>query len=536
MFTYIGKIFKKAFFKKSQHKKQEPTFKRGTKDLDTTPSPRGHFVQGNRQAKKPDDITRKKKNISKSLPSSSDGIRTQIKDEGYLEEKDLVIGFDFGTSCTKIIVQDVVIRTCYAISFEEIAIDKQGYFVPSQVFINDEGIFTLESSAHLLRDLKVELMDTPDKIIYEGLAVKLTAVDATVAFIALILKRTIINFLNKYQDVYKNTNIIWQLNIGLPSRSYDDRSMCETFKLVALAGWRAAVLYKEVTTSSVKDSVKNSRVDLKASDKVNAPVMHPDYVDTIPEVISEVIGYARSPLRNEGLHLLLDIGASTFDVSTFILHSPEGEDCYTICTAEVELFGCLKLHRQRIFMANEIVDTELMKIDRFLNGMTPLPKIEDYFNKNTHGLANIVREIRDKVDVPFFKKCKQRIYSVVLNTKNEILPLSTYWQKGMPVFICGGGSNNSEYRKLIEECDLVAFGIPRFRVIELPKPEGLEASGLYSDNYHRMAVAYGLSFSTDDIKEIIPPHVVAEDIIAERHENEQIRLNNRNQKNYGFHD
>jgi len=508
MFSYLGKLFKKAFCKKPDRKEAK---------LDEVLSP------GQDSDKSKDTIgilednkIQKNEKSSKLQPKYYEGIRTQIKESGYSEERELVVGFDFGTSCSKVIIQDIVIRTCYAIPFDGLAIDRQGYFIPSQVSISENGVFSLEESDHLFHDMKIRMMESPEQVYEEEIDASLIVIEVAIAYIALVLQKAITWFLDRHQANYREIHILWQLNMGLPSRSYDDKLMCNKFYLAALAGWRAAVLNKEINVNSVKDSIKQSSTDLQIPDKVKAPVLHPDYVEIIPEVISEVIGYARSPLRNEGEHLLVDIGASTFDVSIFTLHSPEGEDCYSIWAAEVELFGCLKLHRKRISMANEIIDIELMKIDGFLNGMRPLPQIEDYFYKTTSGLDNVVREIRDKVDVPFFKKCKQLIYAVVINTKNNILPLSPCWKKRLPVFICGGGSYSTEYRKLIEECDLKAYGIPGFRVIELPKPEGLDAAGLHSGNYHRMAVAYGLSFSTDDIKEIIPPHVVAEDIIAER--------------------
>jgi len=521
MSSYLGRLIKKAFSEKSCHKEKESSSGSRSEDLSETHSSSDDSAQSNKKARESGNVNRQKEKDSKFMSSHIDGIRTQIKEEDHLEEKDLVVGFDFGTSCSKIIIQDVVIQTCYAVSFEGIAIDRHGYFVPSQVFINDKGVFRLESSDNLLRDLKIKLMDSPYQIFDEELAVDLTAVEVTVAFIALVLQRTITWFLNKYQDIYGNTHIIWQLNIGLPSRSYDDSSMCEVFRLVALAGWRAAVLNKEITVDCVKESIKDSRTDLQMPDEVKAPVLHPNYVEIIPEVISEVIGYARSPLRNEGLHLLVDIGASTFDVSIFTLHSPEGEDCYTIWSAEVELLGCLKLHRQRISKANKIMNNNLLKIDESLNGMTPLPKIDDYFPETTHELKEAVCELRDNIDEPFFRKCGQRIYSVILNAKNNILPLYPSWERGLPAFICGGGSYISEYRELIEDCNLELYGIGRLRVIELPRPEGLDSVGLNSDNYHRMAVAYGLSFSIDDIKEIIPPHVIAKDIIDEMNEDIQ---------------
>lgn len=44
-----------------------------------------------------------------------------------------------------------------------------------------------------------------------------------------------------------------------------------------------------------------------------------------------------------------------------------------------------------------------------------------------------------------------------------------------------------------------------FRIKEIPKPDNLEAEELRSHEYHRLAVAYGLSFQFDDIGIIVPP-------------------------------
>ena len=50
-----------------------------------------------------------------------------------------------------------------------------------------------------------------------------------------------------------------------------------------------------------------------------------------------------------------------------------------------------------------------------------------------------------------------------------------------------------------------------FRPRSLPMPQGLAAEGLDPRQYHRLAVAYGLSFFFDDIGRIVPPSKI-EDI------------------------
>ena len=41
---------------------------------------------------------------------------------------------------------------------------------------------------------------------------------------------------------------------------------------------------------------------------------------------------------------------------------------------------------------------------------------------------------------------------------------------------------------------------------KLPMPERLEAEGLPQGEFHRLAVAWGLSFRGDDIGGVLPPH------------------------------
>ena len=81
----------------------------------------------------------------------------------------------------------------------------------------------------------------------------------------------------------------------------------------------------------------------------------------------------------------------------------------------------------------------------------------------------------------------------------------TQWLYGRLQFIlCGGGSLHSVYGKIRKN--------PQFEVIELEKPDKLQAGDLSSEDYHRLSVAYGLSFPdpgdfirTRDIAPMPPP-------------------------------
>jgi hypothetical protein len=48
------------------------------------------------------------------------------------------------------------------------------------------------------------------------------------------------------------------------------------------------------------------------------------------------------------------------------------------------------------------------------------------------------------------------------------------------------------------------------QAVELPKPDNIDAPKLGSAEYHRLAVAYGLSFSAMDLGKIVPPEAVTD--------------------------
>jgi hypothetical protein len=44
----------------------------------------------------------------------------------------------------------------------------------------------------------------------------------------------------------------------------------------------------------------------------------------------EVAGYAHSPTRTKGLHLLVNVGATSMDTATFIIQSKDGENVFPL--------------------------------------------------------------------------------------------------------------------------------------------------------------------------------------------------------------
>ena len=97
------------------------------------------------------------------------------------------------------------------------------------------------------------------------------------------------------------------------------------------------------------------------------------------------------------------------------------------------------------------------------------------------------------MDSRFHADLSQVICNVLRCTKHWRVPLALEWQKGLPVFVCGGGSVCRVY------LNSVTSGCSRIPVTPLlrkfPLPENLHRD-ISPDLFHRLSVAYGLTFDS----------------------------------------
>lgn len=421
------------------------------------------------------------------------------------EERDIVIGFDFGTSCSKIILRDFQRKEAFAVPFEEAASTFSQYLIPTKIYINPDGCISLSRNETEIDGLKVNLIKNTTENVFKikHTGEIATSLDLAVAYIGLVL----INIRNWFKETkrveYRHIHINWQLNIGIPSRSYDDRFLCNVMKRSALAGWNLSLLNKNrISLPDVKTAIEDADFQIRMNDfSAKKEQIHPDYVNTIPEIIAEVIGYFRSPMRETGMYLIVDVGARTMDVSTFIVHEIEGEDLYPILTAEVEILGTFVLHQNRLKVCREITGKNLCKLISSYDGISPLPEVEKYLSKPTHKDV----ETFNNADMKFRDECSRLIRKVIKVTKDCRNPYSRVWSNGLPVFLCGGGAQVNVYQSLFNDIEKrlekSRYSLT-FNRKELPFPRDLKNDDIH---FNRMAVAYGLSFPKYDIGDIIPP-------------------------------
>ena len=440
--------------------------------------------------------------------------RTQVHSGNPTDESDIVIGVDIGTSCTKVVIRDIGINKAYAIPFNGITTLENVYLLPTAVYVYKDGRLSLSKGDFYQSDLKLQFLSDPFREIIKGSRDEhsLNSFEVTAGYLALILKHAREWFLLETEEQYKNTKIFWYLNLGIPSRNYDDRNLRKQFEVMAQSAWFASAQEEEVSLHLLKNSFTTIRefimkIEKEESVPESEDKLHPEYVTTHPEVIMEVVGYAKSPLRAEGAHLLIDVGASTLDTATFIITENDGEDMYPMLESRVEKRGTMMLHKLRMIAVKTKLEESINTLYN-AKSTNPIPGKEQYqFNIGVNAI--------DEIDKDFKTKCREIVGDVLKKTKAKRDPNSHVWKSFLPVFLCGGGSSEEIYIDMVEELSRslkashVSFS--GFRPLDIPMPDNLYAPEIPPNEYKRLAVAYGLSFSPDEIGEVVPESKV-EDI------------------------
>jgi len=428
---------------------------------------------------------------------------TQFSNEKKERSADVIIGLDFGTSCSKIIVHVPYEAggPAFVVPFMPFANADYPQLVPTHLSQSSAGEYTIPDDGEPsgIDNLKLALMQSTRGRIGDSQNSLSAECERAVAYLALIFKFVRQWFLREQKEAFRHLQIDWQVNIGIPSASYEEPDAKNLFIHLISCAWLVSTTNEVITGDDIRACSKLVRDD-------NSGAQLRDLVDydVIPEVAAEVAGYAVSKFRDEGLHLIVDVGAGTLDVCGFLLFENDGRDNFPLLTAEVNALGAaiLDLHRKQAITG----------------------AIEGWFNESgvaksaTHPIADdpvdytpnktLVLDAFSLAEQAFLEKCQNQIHRVVASLKAKRDPFSSRWRtEGLPVFICGGGKGLKIHENLI--LDLTEwlkknYGVVGAKEIKIPKPENLRGE-LGKTDYHRLAVAWGLSQPSIDIGECIPP-------------------------------
>lgn len=429
----------------------------------------------------------------------------QYTNPGHSGEADIVIGLDFGTSASKVVIQvhGLPGNPAYAVDFGTFAHSSMPYLLPTRLWVNESGKCNLAETdgASLISDIKINLLSGGEDLISKSgsASENLSHESAAVAYLALLLRFARSWFLETRHDLIGHlSRLNWGVNLGVPSRSIEENDENERFRRVGKAAWILSVTDNEISLR-------------KAEEGLQQLAEAPDYFDRdpdglacdfaiIPEIAAGAIGYAFSDLRREGLHLMVDVGASTMDVCSFILHNPEGTDRYELLTADVRRLGTIRLHHERI---RAISDAHANHAQELLDKHDPMKPIstdgKKYLLSSKATLAAVeVGELNLK------SFCERMIREIIRNAWTRRDPHATAWKSALPVLLIGGGGRADFFRKIVDELspwlrknrhndgtDLLPVTVPASVCTK-------------TTDHDRLVVAWGLSHQEFNIGQITP--------------------------------
>lgn len=444
------------------------------------------------------------------------GTHHQAHAGNWHDEREVVIGLDFGTSSVKVIIGDRVLKKAFAVPFS----DAQGvrrYLLPTRLYETD-SYFSLEEADQLFRDLKLSLLANPSDAQAQLLAT---------AFLALVIRHARGWLLSELRDVYHQTNILWKLVVGVPAAHHLQDGNQNFFYKVAQAAWLvAASSHQKIRRTHVSEALLKSSQMLDGAAHVQ-PIEEVD-ISVVPEIAAQIYGYVASNRFDRGarnLYLMVDVGAGTVDSSLFqVKLGRGGRFGFSFYTSQVQPNGVMNLHRHRMNWWETALGGLPLNLIPELSGLKENKFATDRLHSIPENYADYFSDIQvqyrngfDDPDQHFFKKqvvAQVRGQSMWRTWKDNLLTQQDL--NGIPMFLCGGGTRMQFYRNIEHEMkNMPGCSWLNAESKPLEPPKSLVAPGLPAQEYDRLSVAFGLSFlevsevvKATPIPQIIPDQVV----------------------------
>lgn len=394
------------------------------------------------------------------------------------------IGVDFGTAYTKVAIR--VAYRVFFVSWDGIHAGPHALFLPGELCSLMDGALWLgrgKEAAAVFSNLKLPFLSgsTPG-IQQQALAV---------AFLAWVMRYARAWVFRELAALLRRRRLAWELNIGCPTNAWGNGLLTSRYKHIACAAWGLSQSEVEISTELAGRALSETTVcpsDVGLDD-----------VHTVPEFVAQIAGYVRSPQRRRGLHLLVDCGAGTLDVVTFNVHRQPNEDHdrFPIFSSAVEPLGTHFLMKERLSTLGprlawddaEQVPSRQTLISRF-------------------GVDSLQVEEADK---RFASRVRQVVERVIRHTKGRRTPLALAWEQGVPIFLTGGGASANVYRYAVDAACRSVGVKPLYTVF--PILEEVNQRGVDRENFHRLSVAFGLTYDAELIGRILAASEV-EDFVS----------------------
>lgn len=413
--------------------------------------------------------------------------RTQIYD-GDSGEADIVIGLDFGTANTKVVLMEQGSKNSWAVPFTR---NKENpYLLPSRVFLSDGKYSLLGDENQAVDNLKLPFLQAEydhDKRCHMA------------AFLTLVIRQSREWFLQNSASAFNGFEFEWHFHMGLPASNYDDKNLVQVFRdsllcaaITSLGESKAITrLDVEKTINTTENFYKDNSIEIKVD---------PDYVNVFPELAAQLHGYISSDKwdKNRPKFMLADIGGGTVDASIVnVAISDMGVPKYNILKSEVDSLGVVILHNYRMawikrsIEAIENYSSKLLMEFRSINvshdNTLPMPaKVDNYLDK-------VEWPENFDFDILFYHLYSNLLWTKIIHPVRKSVDTERSQWRSLQFVLCGGGALHPLYGEFINKINANTLFHVNLDRVAIDKPDNLISPEAKNSDYHRLSVAYGLS-------------------------------------------
>ncbi len=410
----------------------------------------------------------------------------------HADECEIVVGLDFGTSCTKVVMRAPELPGSSVFPIARARSTGSPWLWSTGMICQPNGNFLL-LPGKWSEDLKRPLLDTDDPQSREAVRAEPWAA----AFLGMVLRHARESLLLGESRIFGAYRALrWAMNIGFPSAEVGQETVLRRrFRRLGRAAW-ALSLEELVTLDRAQTALRDA--------KDGPDLLEECPVEAFPEIAAGAQAYARGTSRRNGLHILLDIGATTVDAGVVRIWEDREEDDWSFMATRVAPLGTTEWNERR-----------LAALGRRSAGAAPRLKRRDPLDPEAGDLDLPTRLVDSdalaRIRNEFADELRRRVVGYVLEQTFDFK--DWMWNqrhegKEFPVLLMGGGSKSSHYRHALRHVlkelrdQFFRGGLPPVEVIP-PLSNRYEA---LRRGAHRLAVAFGLSFHAFDLGRIRLPH------------------------------
>lgn len=245
-----------------------------------------------------------------------------------------VIGMDFGTSSTKIIVH------------QPFMVGDPSRAVPVPAELRSGGLQHLWQTALWFSpdDRSFSLFPKPGAIALEGFKAGIIQGHgarsdaegvprslAAAAYVGLLFAY-VVGYFDEAQPLgWTEANSCAGLHLGIPVASKDDSTVRQEFERIANSAWLIAQ-HADIATLELVERAYCEASPPRISEGLQG-------IRVYSELEGVIAGYLATPDQRPGPHMVVDVGASTLDAATFRIYASEDERRADVYATQVEMLG-----------------------------------------------------------------------------------------------------------------------------------------------------------------------------------------------------